>query len=162
MTESVRREFIKLLPCDVPSRQLKFIYKRYGNNCLLTGEIEDVTIEHFIPIQWGHGGNLWGNLYPISRSLNVSKKDANPFEWVKLSQISRKIKWDSWNRFIKLVAMDSGLTPSELVEYTYWCENNKYSIEELKIRNNLISLEFWKKLKSRPGYESYAPGKSVV
>lgn len=122
----------------------KEIKELYDFSCTLTGKTENVQLEHFIPISWGHGGTYKGNLYLLEKSLNVSKKDRNPFEWVKQKRIQNQIDLSKWNALIQRLASENGLTINEFEKFVYWCEQHKRNIHQLKKERNKTSLEIWK------------------
>ncbi|MGQ5394407.1 hypothetical protein ACT8ZS_26720 [Paenibacillus sp. M.A.Huq-84] len=67
----------KKLQSAISKEELKEL--RDNGVCELTGATNDLTIEHFIPVSWGHGGNYYGNIFIISREINSSKYTKNPF-----------------------------------------------------------------------------------
>lgn len=160
-TAVLRRKIIELLPSDLPLNKLTNVYDRYGDICMLTYEVEDISIDHFIPIIWGHGGNIWGNLYPLCKRLNLSKKDANPFEWVLMPQIARTIYWYLWEDLINLIAKENELSVEELIEYVYWCEENKRTLENLTM-DNTRSLLLWVRERDKADYHKCAPEQNYL
>lgn len=99
-----RNQMIFKLKCEVqPSTMFMLVKERYGSTCLIT-ESEDIAIDHFIPLSWGLLGNVWGNLFPISKSINSCMQNSNPFEWVKSEKtlIELDIDINRWHKFICL------------------------------------------------------------
>jgi hypothetical protein len=116
--------------------------------CELTGQDNDVTMDHFIPIEWGHGGVYLGNIYFISRKLNSSKSSINPFKWIQKTEVLDEIDIFKWNELISRLAEDNGITINEFKEYVNWCEKNKRSLKKLE-KNNTPSLELWMKKRNK-------------
>jgi len=120
------------------------IYTFYHFSCALSGQTEDVQLEHFIPLSWGHGGTYKGNLYLLEKKLNVSKKDRNPFEWIKQKKIQNQIDLSKWNALIQRLASENGLTVEQFEAFVYWCEKHKRDIHQLKNDKHKTSLDIWK------------------
>jgi hypothetical protein len=139
-----RRTLQMYLHYDFSSEIEKEIKQLYNFSCALTGKTENVQMEHFIPISWGHGGTYKENLYLLEGTLNVSKKDRNPFEWIKQKRIQKQIDLSKWNILIQRLASENGLTINEFEEFVYWCEQHKRDIHQLKKDRNKTSLEIWK------------------
>lgn len=118
-----RNEVLKKLPNELTKNELKQL--RRSAVCDLTGRNDDVTIDHFIPVEWGHGGVYIGNIYFISRKLNSSKSSINPFERIKKPEVLNVVDFSKWNKLISRLAEDNGLTINEFEEYVNWCEKNK-------------------------------------
>lgn len=125
------------------------ILKHFNNKCSLTGDKNDVTLDHFIPISWGHGGTYKGNLYPLNIRLNQSKINQNPFEWYEWIKDKADIKKSDWNNLVQYLAKENGLTVEEFKEFVYWCENNQRTLDDIIADGNLTSLELWRKSKSK-------------
>jgi hypothetical protein len=94
--------------------------------------------EHFIPLSWGHGGTYLGNVYPLDRSLNYSKRHKNPFEWMNYYQEYQ----EPFTTLVNYLAGQNGLTPDEFREFVYWCDENRRTAEQVKA-DNRTSLEIW-------------------
>ena len=108
----------------------------YGNRCPLTGKTENLTIEHIIPVSWGHGGTTLENCYPMNFNANSSKGDANIFEWLKRKTKSfyNRNEYDVFNfleKVIKRKAAQNGMTIAEFIAYVYFCDKNRKSEEEI-------------------------------
>ncbi|PFQ72453.1 hypothetical protein COK15_28360 [Bacillus cereus] len=117
-----RRARKRQLPDTLTVEQSKELLQR---GCALTGSQDDIHRDHFIPLSWGYGGTVIENMIPLRGDLNISKKDANPFEWIKRKDIREQIDIDRWNATVKYLAELNGMTAQEYEEYVYWCEENK-------------------------------------
>lgn len=137
--ELKRRAFEKHLRADFKLDDLS----KVGVLCELTGS-EDVHYDHFIPLATGHGGTYMGNIVPLSAELNSSKKDLNPFEWIKTRDDIPREKWDA---MIEKLASLNSLTVDEFRDFVYWCFENKRTIHDI-IRDNKAnkgdSLTIWR------------------
>lgn len=131
------------LPTPMTEKQLENMFDRFDNRCSLTKSM-DVVCEHFIPVSWGHGGTYEGNIYLLNFSLNLSKGNNNPFEWIKRKDVKSKISMSRWDKLIKYLAAKNKLTVPEFKEFVYWCENNKRTQDEVKLDGNKSSIELWK------------------
>lgn len=58
----------------------KFIERLYRSACAQCGSTEQMTMDHVVPISRG-GSHSEGNLMPLCRSCNMSKKDKLLTEW---------------------------------------------------------------------------------
>ncbi|MGM7720626.1 hypothetical protein [Metabacillus sp. Hm71] len=143
-----RRLLFNSLPNTLTKDETKLIFDTFNNKCALTNSIEEVTIDHFIPVIWGHGGTYKGNVYPLTKSLNMSKGAANPFEWIKKEKIHNEIDFDSWNKLIKYLATENDMSIEDFKNYTYWCENNKRSADEF-LGQGKSSAELYKETLSK-------------
>ncbi|MFS1513431.1 hypothetical protein VQL36_13445 [Chengkuizengella sp. SCS-71B] len=103
---------------------------------------KNFTVDHFIPVSWGHGGLTIGNVYPLDSNLNSCKRDKNPFVWFEENR--EKINEERWNSLVSYIAEQNDLTVEELREFTFWCDSNKRSIEQVKA-DQRNSKEIWRK-----------------
>lgn len=53
----------------------------FDNRCPLTHRSDNLHMEHFVPLSKG-GSHSRGNVIPLNGTLNTSKHDRNPFEWI--------------------------------------------------------------------------------
>lgn len=138
-----RRAKESLLPSDITKSDVILIRDFFGNKCAITGNNEDTHLDHFIPIDWGHGGSVKGNLYPIDSSLNMSKRNKNPFEWIKEPHIKKQVQLELWQKLIIYLAEINNLTISEFERFVYWCESNKRSMTQIKNDGDQTSIQLF-------------------
>lgn len=117
--------------------------------CSLTGESSDVTLEHWLPFETGHGGTYIGNIYYLTGHLNYSKQNKNPFEWFEANGQRFELSQSAFNELVAKLAAQNGLTPEEFRDFTYWCFANKRSVEQVRADNlrygyKKPSLEIWR------------------
>lgn len=144
MREVLRHEILKYLPNLLTKKELQQI--RDSTACELTGQVDDLTVDHFIPLGWGHGGVYLGNIFSLGRKLNSSKSNINPFKWITKPEVSEIIDVTRWNALIQRLAKDNDLTIVEFENYVNWCEKNKRTLNHLeKKKNNFTSVDLWKK-----------------
>ena len=70
----------RLANCEtlaISKKDMRHIYKQ---NCSFCKTKEDITLDHIIPISRG-GRHSIGNLQPLCRTCNSSKKDKTIMEW---------------------------------------------------------------------------------
>lgn len=131
------------LPFNLSIKEENEIKEMYQHSCCLTGETKTAHFEHFIPLSWGHGGTYKGNLYLLSKPLNISKKDRNPFKWIEKTSFQNEIDMSKWDELVKRLACENNMTIKEFRDYVYWCEANKRTPNESKSDNRLSS-EIWR------------------
>lgn len=146
-----RRAREKLLPGDLTEKEWgRVLRKNFKSKCALTGEEEELHLEHAIPLAVGHGGTTEWNCYPLVGRLNLSKNASNIFEWIKRPEIESQIKKPRFNSLIKHLADKCGLTVTEYIEFYQWCFNNpRLTIEEIEADGDVSSLFLWKKATGR-------------
>lgn len=141
--KSTRRRFIiKKLPNTLTLIEWKDVLDSFNGACALTNSSKEITIEHFIPVSTGHGGHILGNVYPITKSLNLSKSVHNPFEWVKRGDIKECFDISEWDTLIEYLANQNSLSVIEFENYVNWCFKNKRKPSE--ISHDKTSLELWR------------------
>lgn len=136
----------KLLRNELTTEQYKGVMLFFNQLCALTGENEDITLEHFIPLSIGHGGSYVGNVYPAVGSLNYSKSGANPFEWIKRDDIVARVDPYLWDQLITYLAGCNGLSKEEYISFVNWCFANPRTLAELEY-DNTDSLELYDRSK---------------
>lgn len=137
-----RRAKSRGLPSTLTTEQRQKIWQHFGNRCALTG-CETIHQDHAIPIATGHGGSIYGNIYPLRGDLNQSKNDENIFEWFEANRQRFKLSKDRFNRLIEWLANANGLTVDEYRDFVYWCHANPRSIDEIEA-DKRPSIEIWR------------------
>ncbi|WP_019241497.1 MULTISPECIES: hypothetical protein [Bacillus] len=138
-----RRAKEAALPGDLSDEQWKSALGYFDDACALTGETEDLHLEHAIPIAIGHAGTVEWNCYPMDGSLNCSKSASNLFEWAKGRKDIDKPKF---NRLITFLADRCGLTVDEYRAFYYWCfANPRLTVSEIEADGADDSLTMWKR-----------------
>lgn len=132
------------LPYNLSPEELDIINEHFNYSCPLTGETENLHYDHFICIDTGHMGTVFGNIVPMLGSLNISKHNNNPFEWIK----SYPEYTEGFNKIVSYLAETLGLTIDEYKDFVYWCYNNKRTVKEIK-NDPRTSLEIWTSNKSK-------------
>lgn len=123
--------------------------KLFLSVCSISKCRQDVHIDHFIPITWGHGGSYIGNIAPIRRNLNLSKNNRHPYEWFDANKDRFNLSESAWNELTATLASQNGLTPSEFRAFVDWCYANKRTVAQTKRDNERYgykkpSLEIWR------------------
>lgn len=136
---------------DLSEEQIERIMLVFNHACALTHTADDVTLDHFIPLEWGHGGTYPGNVYPLEQTLNKNKSNKNPFKWIKAVRRDRALRRGqhvdtAWNQLIAYLAAENGLSVVEFKEFVLWCEQNKRTLQQVQ-QDNRLSLEIWKEFR---------------
>lgn len=140
--DAKRLAYERNLRNDLTTSEYEEVLRIFDYKCALTGESNDLTLDHFIPLWTGHGGTYVGNVYPLSSSLNYSKQNSNPFEWVSRNDIKSIISKEKWDFLIEYLAEKNGLTRDEFEQYVNWCFSNRREPDEIKDCNK-TSLELF-------------------
>lgn len=122
-----RRARKKSLPDNFTIEQMECTID-YFDGCALTGATNDLHWDHVIPLATGHGGTTYGNMIPLRGDLNISKKDANIFEWFETNRQRFKLSEERFNRAINWVAEATGMSCEEYRKYVYECFENKKEV----------------------------------
>lgn len=102
---------------DLTPDEWEDILSRFKGKCSLTGDKQDISMDHFIPISTGYGGTYVGNVYPLSLKLNTSKWNRNPFEWYEKYGRNHGVSKDRWNELISYLSSENDMTPEEFERY---------------------------------------------
>ena len=125
-----RREARKrFLPEDLTEEQYEEIMEIFGYSCALTGETEDIHMDHVIPLSVGHGGTTKRNIIPLKASINLSKGASNIFEWFEQRGGYYDIDRSKFEKMIEHLAEINGMTEEEYKEYVYFCHENPIEID---------------------------------
>ncbi len=139
--KDIRKALLNHLPCNLTKEE---VYTLKQQRCAISKKNSfDVTVDHFIPISWGHGGNIKGNVYSLDQTLNRTKSSLNPFRWVKRKEVKDKINMRLWDQLIEELASQNRLTVREFTQYVNWCEENKRGLDEVK-SDQRWSIEIWR------------------
>ncbi|MDH2882515.1 hypothetical protein [Bacillus cytotoxicus] len=128
----------KALPHDLNSEDLLDIYSQFNFACALTGETNNLHLDHFICVDTGHVGTIYGNVIPLLGSLNIGKRNKNPFEWIRDYPMHK----EKFHYIVSILSSILGLTIKEYRTFVYWCYENPRTVEELK-SDSRTSLEIW-------------------
>ena len=132
------------LPNTLTPEQQNEIYSTFDNKCPLTGNSENLNLEHFIPLSILHGGTCFGNLYPCDASLNMSKSNKNPLKWIQKQP--EQIRRNFHQKVLPVLAKQNGMTVVEFKKFTNWCFKNKRTLEQAQadLEKGLTSVDlFW-------------------
>lgn len=136
-----RKFLLENLPNTLNKKQKVDIYESFNYECALTGEKDNVPLDHFVPLSWGKvvldygiGGTTFENLVPLSSTLNNSKSANNPFIWIEKAKKSHGIDMNRWTKMVAYMAFKNNMTPE-----TY---ENRISAcyEEVRIRRAVSSI----------------------
>ncbi|MGG2091343.1 hypothetical protein AB1283_01075 [Bacillus sp. S13(2024)] len=115
----------KGLPSTLTLKEVDEVFAIFENKCALSGECENISIEHFIGLHTGRVGNVKENIIPLARHLNLSKHIYNPFEWFKLKGKEHNLSEDKFNKVVEYLASNFNMTGDQFKEFVYECYDGK-------------------------------------
>jgi len=125
LAEQRRRARKQSLPNDLTYEQQTEILAHFNNACVLTGETNDLHLDHVIPLATGHGGTTYGNIIPLRGDLNCSKNDSNLFEWFESNRQRFKLSQERFDALVKYLADVNEMTVEEYKAYYNGCFEGK-------------------------------------
>nr|WP_154895189.1 hypothetical protein [Paenibacillus xylanexedens] len=152
--DQIKRTRMWSLPYNLTKRWLQKVESISEGECVYAREI-NTNVDHFIPLATGHCGTYLGNLSLLSRTLNNSKKDKNPFEWFEANRQRFELDQVRFDALVGKLAAQNGLTPEEFRKFTYWCFDNPRTVEQIAADNarygyKKSSLEIWREQTGLP------------
>jgi hypothetical protein len=126
-----RRTFRKNLPFDFTESQKNEIFRKFDSKCALSGRTDCIHWDHVIPLSTGHGGTIYGNMIPLQKYLNESKKDSNLFEWFETNRQRFNLSQEYFYKLITWLAEINNVSVDDYRDYVYWCHENPHSLEDL-------------------------------
>jgi hypothetical protein len=148
-----RAELIKALPNTLTALEYAKTLEYFNYRCALTGEIKNVSQEHFIAVVTGHAGTTAANIIPLRQDLNASKHAVEPFYWFELAEDDHGLDVDKWNEILGYLAHMNGLSIEEYVEFVKWCYRNQRTAEQVEA-DPRSSVDIWKEDKIAHGIYS--------
>ena len=138
-----RRRAMKLaLPFVKGANLWSSVKKRFDGRCAISNST-DIVLEHVIPMSWGHLGTTVHNVVPMDATLNLEKGAKNFLDWVLSDEMASRIDEDKINDMIYYLAEKNGLSDDEYMNFIYWCEDNKRTVDEV-IADPRPSIVIWK------------------
>ena len=126
-----RRVKLRNLPCELSFKDELDLKELQDHLCLISGVGEctdlatkknQLSIEHFIPVEWGIGGHIYENCYYMFLPLNKSKRHLNPFKWI-LTQPEEYQK-NFHDILVPMMAERNLMSVEEFTDYVYQCEKD--------------------------------------
>ncbi|MBM7633846.1 hypothetical protein [Geomicrobium sediminis] len=108
------------LRADWTREEYNDLVEFFNGKCPLTGDTEDLSVDHFIPISTGHGGTYSGNIVVISKSMNLRKGNKNPFLW---ADTLKDEEIQGFIRMVRYLADKNNMSPEEFKDYVEGCFN---------------------------------------
>jgi hypothetical protein len=136
-----RRAMASLLPGQFSKDEWTKVRSDYRWRCAITNQQNNISIDHFIPVITGQGGTYYGNLIPLRKEINSSKRERNPFDWAKEKDYKIEL-------VTLYLAEQNALTKSEYAEFVNWCFDNKRNVDEV-IADQRYSIEIWREATGR-------------
>lgn len=120
------------LPDTLTIKQQSVIITRFNGECALTGSTV-YHMDHALPVNCGHGGTTFENMYPLRSDLNISKKDRHIFEWFEANRERFGLSQAKFDVLISYLAEVNGMTTKEYRMYVDWCFDNPRDIDDLEM-----------------------------
>ena len=118
--KQIRRARKRNLPDTLTSEQVDMIKLNFNGKCALTGE-DSFELDHFVAISTEHGGTVYENMIPLSRKLNASKGDKNPFEWFAQNKDRFNLSEEKFDYVVGYLAELNGMRYGEYISYVNDC-----------------------------------------
>jgi len=140
----------KILPDNMTEEKLSFTLDYFKNGCALSGTTEELRhLDHTIPIAIGHGGTTFGNIIPLSETLNTSKGDSNIFEWFEANRQRFELSQDKFDRLIGFLAEANEMSIEDYRKFVFWCHENPRTLDDIRADNKRYghkkpSVEIWR------------------
>lgn len=133
-----RRTREYLLPDDITYEEVEEV-KLFFGGCALTGEKEDIHLDHVIPLATGRIGAVRGNIIPLKSSLNESKRDKNIFEWFEQNKEYWGLSQEKFDKLIDYLSRQNEMSVEKYREYVYWCHENPVQMD-IDVENRIVQL----------------------
>jgi hypothetical protein len=134
-----RRLMAELLPNTLSKDEWLRLMKIFNWRCAYSKQRNNLSIDHFIPIVSGHCGTYIGNLVPMKRTLNSSKREKHPLDWFD-TQFSDKRNLDE---ILDHLSIENALNVPEYIRFIDWCFENKRELNEV-YSDTRYSIEIWR------------------
>lgn len=131
--QKLRRTRVRELPSDLTLEQEKSILEYFDFGCALSGDSQNVHLDHVIPVSIGHGGTTLGNIIPLRRDLNNSKYNKNLFEWYADNKERFNLCDAKFEELAEYLASINGVTVEEYRDHVYWCHENPHEVDDEEV-----------------------------
>ena len=109
----------------------------YFGGCAITGDTEDLTWDHVIPLEANYGGTTAENMIPIRRDLNSSKGFRNLVSWYEWATNIYGIDIDKLDGLLTYLASKNGMSVDEYIDYINYDSTVIYDDWRNKISKSL-------------------------
>lgn len=116
-----RRAAIENLPNTLTADDIDEIMKEFNYSCALTGEKENIHLDHFITLSTGCVGTVYENMVPLRNDLNSSKQDKNPFVWFYENEKRYNLSARKFQSLVKYLAQLNNMTVAEYEAHVFNC-----------------------------------------
>lgn len=134
-----RRLIAEMLPDKFSKDDWLRLMKIFNWRCAYSKQRNNLSIDHFVPIVSGHCGSYIGNLVPMKRALNSSKREKHPLEWC----IDQGIDASNLEEILYYLSRENSLTVKEYLQFIDWCFENKRDLNEV-YDDPRYSIEIWR------------------
>jgi hypothetical protein len=109
------------LPATLNADEVRKVIEYFDGACALTGDQENVDLDHFITLSTGAVGSVYENLVPLRHDLNSSKQASNPFTWFSENKERFGLSEDKFRDVIAYLADVNRMTVDEYTAYVFNC-----------------------------------------
>jgi hypothetical protein len=120
-----RRALVNSLPHTLTYEQYNDIMNEWEWKCAISGEMDGISLDHFIPVTSGYGGTTYENMIPLVKYLNSSKSNNNPFEWFERNKERFDLCEERFLKVIDSLAKKNSMTIEEYTTYVDSCFTNE-------------------------------------
>jgi hypothetical protein len=91
----------------------EFVRDYFNRRCAITGAMEDIVLDHLIPLSWGSYGNEQGNLIPVSSTFNKIKRSRSIFDVIE--EQDPKARERFYSSVLPFVARENDMSVEEYI-----------------------------------------------
>ncbi|WP_096436484.1 hypothetical protein [Alteribacter populi] len=128
--KQIRRTRKSSLPYKFSEDDMSEMASYFGDRCALSGEVVVWHLDHVIPLSWGCGGTVVGNILPLRPDLNSSKKDKNVFEWFEVNKVRFGLCEKKFEEAIDYIASKNNMSLSEYKSF-YTALHDNFKLNEI-------------------------------
>lgn len=118
LIESRRRARKKNLPDTLTENQLDGVLEFFDYKCCICDDKYE-HMDHFIPLKVEKAGTTLENIVPMCSKCNISKRDRNPFEWIKTKPKQERERFNSLVEYLSYINGIAGIR--DYKAYVYKC-----------------------------------------
>ena len=116
--ESNRRARVRDLPNTLTESQMEEINNFFDYRCCICDDAYE-HMDHFIPLKVEKVGTTLENIVPMCSKCNISKRDRNPFEWIKTKPKQERERFNSLVEYLSYINGITGIR--DYKAYVYKC-----------------------------------------
>jgi hypothetical protein len=101
----------------ITDEDVQQILSHFDDSCALTGDSENLTFDHVIPLSVSDLGSVRGNIAPLRIDINSSKNKRNLFEWFSTYKESLGLEESKFKRLVAFLAEENSMSVEEYEAY---------------------------------------------